>query len=566
MLLNHTVLNSIVLNGDDSDSGDTGGGGGGFGGVFQRRYITSEQLDFLLNSPGFSVFGRVRIPDAAGIVREYSTRNGINWIESIEYSGNTDAPIGTATVKLWREVGDFSLAPLRSNSSYNADGPSIDAGRRILIDTACVPLGTTADAVLEEDWHTVFDGFIDDVEWAENPITIDARDAGAPLYDTWFPQSDVIIPTPPDDTIQAVLQTLLDLGQLDTAVTLYVPVLPSPAVLLGTFRYDIENVMDAVQRVAQLNGFDLRYRWSDPDQAFRLTYKDPGRDKTTPDFDINSSNYIKVSDLKIDRTNIRNDITIWYSNSDDSGNRDFVRIASPTSVLRYGRRSMVLQEASDSPIQKTDAATLMAQFILFDIAEPYADHAVEMFYFWPVELHNLIRFQANLVHSDTPLDLAVVAYKHTIDSKGARSVLTTRGKPGGHYWQWLTRRPVSPGDNPDGPPGTPPGFSGVTAVEDFASDHVVLTWVWGSGGSPTFEVFTQIALSDNSFTTGFVSQGLQTSPFDFDLSGVVDIEPFREPPDAPQLGVNFSFFIRAIIGGEVVGSSKTYTQSYGDGP
>ncbi len=566
MLLNHSVLNTVVLNGDDADSGDTGGGGGGFGGVFQRRFITSEALDFILNSPGFSVFGRVRIPDSDGIVREYSTRNGINWIKSIEYSGNTDAPIGIATVKLWREVGDFSLAPLRSGSSYNNPGPSIDAGRRILIDTACVPLGTAADAVLDEDWHTVFDGFIDDVEWADNPITIEARDAGAPLYDTWFPQSDVITLTPPNDTIQDGLQTLLDLGQLDTAVLLYVPVLPTPAVLLDPWRYDIENVQDALQRLAQINGWDLRYRWSDPDQVFRLTYKDPGREKTTPDFTIFSKNYIKVTDIKIDRTNIRNDITIWYSNSDDAGNRTPYRIADPTSVARYGRRSMVLQEASDSPIQKTDAAALMAAFILFDIAEPFADHSIEMFYFWPVELHNLIRFEANLVHADDPLDLSVVAYKHTIDDRGARTVLTTRGKPSGHYWQWLTRRPVSPGDNPDGSPGTPPLFSGVTAVEDFASDHVALSWVWGSGGSPTFEVFTQIALSDGSFTTGFVSQGLQTSPFDFDLSGVVDIEPFREPPDTPQLGVNFSFYIRANITGGSPIASKTYTQSYGDGP
>jgi len=566
MLLNKSVLNSVVLNGDSDSSGDTGGGGGGggFGGVFLKRFITSEQLDFILND-NFSVFARVKIPDAAGIVREYSTRNGINWIQSISYEGNTDAPIGTATVKLWREVGDFSLAPLRTASSYNADGPSIDAGRRITIDTACVPLGTVAGAVLEEDWHTVFDGYIDTVNWPENPIVIEARDLGAPLYDTWFPQSNVITPTTPDDTIQAVLQTVLDDGQLDIAVLLYVPVLPDPAVLLGSFRYDIENVSDALQRIAQLNGWDLRYRWSDPDQMFRLTYKDPGRDKTEPDFVVTKSNYSKVTDLEIDRINIRNDIIIWYNDSDLPG-MTFVRVSSPTSIDRYGRRSMVIQEASDSPIQKADQATLMAQFAIFDIAEPYADKSVEMFYFWPLELHNLIRFQANLVHSDIPLDLSVMSYKHTIDDKGARTTFQARGKPGGHYFQWLTRRPVGPGDNPDGPPGTPPGFSGVSAVEDFASDHVVLSWVWGSGGSPTFEVFTQIALSDGSFTTGFVSQGPQTSPFDFDLSGVVDIEPFREPPDAPQLGVNFSFKIVASIAGEVVGSSKTYTQSYGNGP
>lgn len=562
MLINASAVNQIVV---DGPGGVGSGGAGGFGGVFTKRFITATDLAFVLTG-NFTVHGRVRIPDADGIVREYSNRDAINWIKSIEYSGNTDAPIGTATVKLWREVGGRSLAPFRSDSAYNASGPSIDAGRRITIDAAVVPLGTLAPDVVETDFHTVFDGYIDTVNWPDNPITLDCRDLGAPLYDTWFRAPNVITPTTPNNTIQAVLQTLLDDGQLDTAVKLNVPVLPSPAVLLSTFRYDTEAVNDALQRVAQLNGWDLRYRWSDPDQAFLLTYKDPGRDKTEPDFIITPSNYIKITDLKIDRTNIRNDITIWFSDSDLGGSRNSINISSPTSVLRYGRRSMVLQEASDSPINKTDSATLMAQFILFDIAEPYADKSVEMFYFWPLELHNLIRFTANLVHSDIALDLAVMSYKHTIDDKGARTTFQARGKPGGHYWQWLTRRPVSPGDNPDTPPGTPLGFSSVSAVEDFASDHVLLSWVWGGDPTAVFNVFTQIALSDGSFTTGFVDQGVQTSPFDFDMSAIVNIEPFREPPDAPQLGVNFSFFIRATVSGEVVGSSKTYTQSYGDGP
>lgn len=562
MLINGWAINAVVLDG-------VGGGGIGVGDAI--RYISAEELDRITNSAAFAVFFRVKIPDANGTVWDYSKRNNVDWCHSCEYEGNIDAPISTATVKLWREKDRKSLAPLRSDSSFNADGPSIDSGRRILVDVATADLGTQQSDIEEADWHTVFDGFIDSVNWAKNPIVLECRDAGAQLSDTWYNTPDVVVPVSGSDEIQQVLQTLIDLLQLDNTITLRVPDLPSPPVIVGAFRYDIESGIEPLLRLAQINGWDVRFRWSDSDQAFRLTYKDPGRDKVDPDYTITSSQYIDVNDLKIDRTPIRNDITIWFSNADLGGDRTFIRVSSLTSIRRYGRRSMVLQEASDSPIQDTDTATFMAQLALFDIAEPYADQVVEMFYFWPLELHQLIRFAANLTHSDTPLDLAVVAYKHILQDKQSRTLITGRGKPAGSYWQWLTRKPVGPGGtpptNPDGSPGTPPGFSGFASLADFAADTIAFSWVWGSDPSATFEVFIQVAIG-STFNTGFVSQGSTgtTPAYTFDISGLSNIEPFRDPPADPQTSVNVSIYVVATVAGETAAASKTYTSSYGDGP
>ena len=530
MLLNQFALNTIVVDGGPFDSVPPHSGAPG------GRFISDADVTFLLTSEAIAYYFRVKIPDANGVIYDYSNRDAINWCHSLEYSGDIDAPIATATVKLWRTIGGRSLAPFKTGSSYNTPGPSIDAGRRIIIDTASVAMSKRFTDLVESDWRTIFDGFIDTVDEAQTPIVLECRDLACVYQDTWFPSTDIVPDT--GANIQTALQTLITLLAPDSTDPLWVPVPPDPAVIVGAFRYDIEAGLDALVRVAQIIGWDLRPRWSDADGRFRLCFKDPGRNKTTPDFTITASSYFDVQQLKIDRTPIRNDVTIWYG---AAGSRASVNASNAASIARYGRRSMVIQEASDSPIQTSADASTMAALIVNDIDAPVADQQLEMPYFWPIELHDLVQFTANLVHADEDLDLAVVGYKHVLENQGkSRTTLTVRGKPAGGYFSWLSRGTTVTEPNTAASQG---GFSGLNQTADFVTNTVTMTWNFRPPGA-TYEVFVE-----EDVGVGFVSQGT-TSSATWTYHTVADIEAEGSGD------VTVAFYVTATIAGVLVATSR----------
>ncbi len=562
MLLNAWTLNAVVLNGGVEDFPVHSGAPGG-------RYVSDAEIDFLLTAPAITHHARVLIAGPDGVMRDYSTRDNINWIHSLEWEGNIDAPVGTATVKLLREAGNgWSLAPLRTDSSYNlipyvaADlsagvGPSVDAGRRIVIYTASVPMG---DDPSDTDWRLVFEGFIDKFDWDANPVVLYCRDKGAAIVDTWFPAPNTIVA---DDNIQTTLTQLLDLLHLDVYTPLYVPVVPDPEVLIGSFNYDVESGMDVLQRIAQIIGWTLGFRYADVFGEFRLTFKDPGRTKTDPDFTITPSSYIKVNSQGLDRTPVRNDIWVSYRpDNDPMTPRALVNAANAESIRRYGRRSMVIQEDDASPINSSDSAQYMADLIAFDLSEVDVDKTVDMPYFWPVELNDLIRFTPNRVHEDADLDIAVVGYKHTLDENQSRTQLMTRGKPAGSYWRWLLRKPTKPVTDPD---GSPPGsalFSNLRQEPDYGSDVIVMSFDWSGAtfsGPGGFQIFIQYGVTSD-FNVGI---GLGTSPTSYNFTVPGDLEPFDDPLAGPADTKQISFKLKAYDDdGNLVAESAVSTVTY----
>lgn len=523
MLLNAWAINGIVLNGPSASGSEI-----------------AEDLSLLLSGAGYAVFARVRIADANSEMREYSSRSNINWIHSLEWGGDIDAPVANATVRLLRSAGRKNLAPLDESSSYNADGPSVDAGRRLQIDTAVVPLGTLPSAVDDDAWQMVFDGYIDKVNWQANPLEVTARDLGSVLMDAWYAGRSTFIDEE-GQPLEDVMQWALDGLALEQAVLLYVPMAYTGA-QVKTFAYDIEAGFDALIRLAQVAGWDLRYRWSEAHQAFVLTFQDPGRDKVTPDYTFSAAHYIDVTNLAIDRLPIRNDITIQFPDSGAAGATAAVRHHNPTSVQRYGRRSMVIQEETSSPIDTTAEAERLIDLILADIADPKAEQAVDMPYFPLVELHDLIRWEANGVHYSLAQDWAVVSYRHTLSDTESRTRLMTRGSPAGSWWQWLRRKGGIEPVEPTTPP-SPPGFSALAQVGDDATDTIALNWTWVSTEFPsaTFKIYVRFKRPDDIGAV-FVLDGTESaSPHSY--APGVDLDNFGEGE------LEISFYVEAWDGG-----------------
>lgn len=241
------------------------------------------------------------------------------------------------------------------------------------------------------------------------------------------------------ETIMA--QIAADNGQ---SVTVNLPG-GSPNWLIKMFIQQRQGLWDALRTLVDQIGWDLRPQWDSGSNTFKLNLWLPNRSKSTPDRTFGPADKYDVQSLEIDISKVRNAVEVIFSASgslDPSGNplRVAIIVSDSTSIAKYGRRYMLLGEASTSTVDTSTEATAMANACLSDLKEPNAEKQVLIPYFPFTELGDLYRFSNDAVYSDTNLDLAVVGYQHSVDSDGkGNTQLTCRGKPSTGCDRWLSK-------------------------------------------------------------------------------------------------------------------------------
>lgn len=425
---------------------------------------------------------KVEIKDAAGAYQDWFSR-----LLSVSWGASVDQPIAELRLTLRRDSGpSASLSPFRGDSTLNIGGAAIDAGRDIKISPATTAWGVTP---VSGDYKLLFQGKTADIDFANTAMEVIARDLGGALVKKQIKETSQVR----DETgipLEDVIQDLLDLWAPGT--TLFTPV--SPGFLVTSQDWGKGSLFEAIRTAAGSIGWDIRYLWDNGTSAFRLTLFEPDRTKTTPDWTIAKDRYFKITQLAIRADDVRNYIQVSFLNA-STGLRETVFATDPTSVARFEEQWMEIVEADTSPINSTAEAQALADAALADLAWPIAEKAVEIPFFWPVEVGDLIRFTANAIHSDGDIDLAVSSFQHRLERGTARTTLFLRGKPAGFYRDWIRR---GKGEPPG--PGTPPaGVAEVTSlglsepsdgVLNVAID-IVNTQVWHSyeklGAWPTFD-------------------------------------------------------------------------------
>lgn len=391
------------------------------------------------------VTSRVKVANGSGTMADLSS-----WVESIDWDHDADIPVSGCTITFTRALGTIqSLAPFRTDSTLNrlddavTYSPQLDLTRAITIEVATTAIGAT---IVAGDYKKLFEGTISINGSAKSPVEVTGRDLGGQLVDEWL-QSEHSYGSLPGEDLEDVMQELLD--DWTTGTTLYVPASPS-YVISPEYLNQRQSVMDALLALAQLPGWDIRYKWDDGTSSFRLTLYSIDRTKTVPDYTFGSSGYLDVTKLDIELTDIRNYIILSYPQV--GGVRTTASDLDATSVIRYGGpssrpRFLYIQEADSSPINTApEAATLLAA-ALADLKDPKADAEIELPFFWPVELGDLLRFSANGVHFDTDQDLAVVSIKHSLSRNRHRTQLRLRGKPASGYLNWQQRDEIAWGES-----------------------------------------------------------------------------------------------------------------------
>lgn len=434
-----------------------------------------------------------------------------NWVVAYSIDGDKDQPVGGATVSFVRASGlTQSFSPLRTDSTLNrlddgvTYGPQLDINRAITIEYGCAAIGSVPGT-----YKLLFKGTIDIVDFEHSPVVATCRDQGAQTVDR-----KIEVPAPYGSVggiaVETVMQSVLDATFGAGVIPLYTP--SSPSYLISpAYQQQIMSVMDAQVALAQLPGFDVRYKWDDGTSAFRFTLSNPPRSKTTPDYTFGPSSYYSITKLTLDITNIRNVIIVDYPDSADNGNRHTITVSDSASITKYGRRPLIITEADTSPINTSAEATTMGNAALADLKDPKADMEIELPLFWPGDLDDLYRMSDNKVTHNTNQDLAVVQLTHSGAMTQAgmihRSHAKVRGTPIGQYATWLARGGTI-GGGAGGGRGKPP----VPFIKPLNTEADQLSWdlqfyaIGGSGGLGTNLSYT-VTLKKGAATVTTLDSG-----------------------------------------------------------
>lgn len=418
------------------------------------RTITTAQNE-VLNRGKYKVAVKVEIEDSTSTLVDVSDFEGQNWIRNVEITDSVDNAVMTCRVKLFARHYDLSMHPLDEESKINLPGgvfaSFLDVRRQIRVLTATVPQNST---VVSGDFELVFDGFIDMIPESgkrANEITLECRDKGGFLQDTWIEDLERYGDGSVDDTdfvfadLEDIIQKILDNWIPSTTLfsengTGGTPFLPgdTPAFNVEAWDVDIQSVLDAARIGANSIGWECRYRFQDNVNEFELQLYEPDRVSAVVDRTFGPSNYIDIKSLSVDVSRVRNVIEVtFYTDPEDDQTLTTLEVSDAASITRYGRRWMGIVEAQSSAINSAAEATRMANAILSDLREPDRDQEVDQHYFWATELSDRYTFLANNVNYTTDQTWAVVGFRHFLSVNKQRTTLITRRAPSGgvlHWW------------------------------------------------------------------------------------------------------------------------------------
>ncbi len=405
------------------------------------RTVTGSETT-LLQGAHFATFARVLVEDADGTYQDLTNQDSIDWVHSGRIAQTIDQIVATGSFTFWRkQEGGNSLAPLDEDSTLNrnsvsAYAPLIDVGRGIRCEFATVAIGSSPSG---GDWQRVFQGVIDQWTVEDDFVQVMARDAiGAEIADRWI-EAERTLGTGPGRAMQDVIQDILTEW---TGLTLFTPT--SPSFLITTYIQQRSTVMDALQQLAALTGWVVQPRWDDGTSSFRLTLYDPDRAPTSTTWTWEPDRYEAVPDFTLSRLDIRNALSLWYTNTSDV--RAQVTASDATSITKYGRQWMEIEEPKDSPIDTSTEAQNMLDKALLDLKDPVANQEIKTLCFWPVQLNDYYLFGANDVHYTEDRSFGVTGFRHEFGGGQVDTFIRTRGVPAGFVKPWIQRAVTDPQD------------------------------------------------------------------------------------------------------------------------
>lgn len=341
-----------------------------------------------------------------------------------------------ASVEQKAVTATFVLQREDENGSYAPDiGTAIDARRRVQIDAVMLSSGETPGS---GDYFPIFEGRVEDTSWGgdQSNLVVPCLDKWTELRRKWLLNEQTFGNDSSPVAIETVIQQVINSGFGSGVYTLNV--IGTPTTVINEFTVPIQSMTDTIQGLLDVDGSDLRFQWSDADQAFVPTYFEPARGKTTPDHIFTNDDYFGVPSIAKVVSKVRTRVRVIW---EESGS--YVEAIDSTSEALYGEEALVLDFSKDAQITNSSLASSLAAKVLADVSMPAVEMVVDGRFFPWVELGDLYRFPANNVHTDSTIDLAVVGYTHEITPDRASTSLLLRGTPSGGVTRWFNRAKVA---------------------------------------------------------------------------------------------------------------------------
>lgn len=417
------------------------------------RTITAAELQKLRGLSG-SYAGGTHVSIVVCNPQNEESQVGIDeFFLSLSITNSIDAEVETCEIQLVKKIYEFDLNPQNPTSFYNTafgpDVPLLDLYRRIKVFVAVAPHLASPD---DSDYKIIFDGRIDAIDYTDSTrIVLQLRDLGGTLLqdrfvegeNTYFGAADG-----PEVNFEVLLVRLLNEYVPDVVLwskngtvadTFNTPVDNPGTYQSRVLEANYKPVMTLVNEYLSAIGWDARMRYTAQTDGYVYMAKETDRQATTSLQDMYpGQDYVAVNDASLNITMMRNVVQIAYWSK--ANKVEIVEARDNTSITRYGRRWMLIQEGKGSLINTQTEAQKMADDILHDLKNPYITHAITVPYvMWHVELNDLIKFKADNIYFHDDTSLAVVEYTFEIDKDGARTKLGTRGKPAGKFYNWSRR-------------------------------------------------------------------------------------------------------------------------------
>jgi hypothetical protein len=310
----------------------------------------------------------------------------------------------------------------------------VDIERRLVIETAVVGVGGTIGS---GDWQELFRGATDDITGSADGsrITLPCRGLWGRLMDEWIEGEFSTTTGAVEDAMQEILDERYGEGEIPVIVVGD----PDTGVLAQDWA-DIK-VADALTKLADLHGAEVRYMWNNALSRWDVTYFLPP-DPVTTAFTFAPGDYFAIGDIGLYTTERRRVVRVVYSFAGGTG---FGEAVDETYVEGERRTVMWLDARGDPQITSEADAQALAEAVGRVVFLPPFRKTVRGRHFPWLALHDYVRYSGNLVHYLGNQDMAVVSYRHFRDEAGAEGpppILTEMSlykRPHGAVGRWFVR-------------------------------------------------------------------------------------------------------------------------------
>lgn len=522
-------------------------------GVLTLKEIQAETMRADLQDVETHLDTVIRVKDPNGAWQDMTNFRGKDWLRRVDIKEDANNIVETMTVQFFREIGDMSLAPLRSDSLANLNDPNDPTSYEEFlipgVDVECL-IARLPHGIIDEDGAMMWSRFRGTILRSNpqdgNKIQIECTPHLTGKLSRLQIKNERNYGSAGGIAVETNIQSIITDAIADLhngvanygAITVYTP--ESPGWLQKEFRPKRLKALTLASNLAIQFGGEVRqiFDMNPEENRWRFTLFEPLRDREDADSVLSDRDVLSIQECDLDLSVTRQGCRVqWYDTTDQQpppapsfitslnpaewgytvggGGVDndgnplpcYIEIWNKTAIDKYKEEIfMEVSEGTSSEIDTINEGAKMCLGAVKDLKDPPLSHRIRIVPMPELRLYSTILMQANRMYS-VDQRLGVQSLQLTIDTKASMTV-GLRGKAARGYKRWLSVE-ARPGQ------GKPPVldiddvFTPESRIDQLKAFTGIRNNTVGLGGGRHYEV------RNGSFETRY--KGDNTEPQDWEL-------------------------------------------------